>query len=149
MTDYATASDVTENMKGVTFGATTAVTTDALAAMISQESAIIEQYISPKYTLPITDASALLVLQKICIDLVVYRVTKVLQPKTAIPAPDDKVVQDISHSSAYREAMKMLKYIMEGTMTLPGEETKSVNFFKSTAVDDDADTEFEAECRQW
>lgn len=149
MTDYAAASDITENVKGLTVSATTAVTSDALADMISQESAVIDQHILPRYTLPITNATSLLFLKKICIDLVVYRVTKVLQPKTAPAAPDDKVMQDISHSSAYREAMKMLRNLMDGTMTLPGETAKTVNFFKSTAVDDDIETNFDADCRQW
>lgn len=149
MTDYCTSSDIVENIKDGVFSSSTAVTSSALSAMIAQESAVIDQHVTPRYTLPLSDASALLFLKKICIDLVVYRVTKVLQPKTATPAPDGSIVQDISHSSAYREAMKMLKSIMDGKMTLPGEAVKSVSFFGSTGVDDDHEGEFESGERQW
>lgn len=109
---------------------------------------MMDQYLRPRYTLPVTDATSLLFLKKICIDLVVYRVTKILQPKVAAPIPED-AGQDISHVTAYREAMKMLKFIMEGKTTLPGEEEKGVNFFSSTAVDDDHCSEFEFCEKQW
>lgn len=148
MTDYCDASDITANLKNVTFGASTTVTSPALADMISQESAVIDQYISPRYTLPVSDATALLFLQKICIDLVIYRVARILQPKVQAPIPAEGG-QDISHVTAYREAMTMLKNIMNGKTSLPGESVKDINFFKSTAVDDDDNMTFEFETEQW
>lgn len=133
MTDYCAASDVKNNVKGLTVSGTSAITTDSLADIISQESAVIDQYIRPRYTLPISDATSLLWLKKICIDLCVYRIAKILQPKVSAPLPQD-AGQDISHVTAYREAMNMLKNVMNGKMTLPGETEKSLTFFSSGAV---------------
>lgn len=149
MTDYATKADIELNLKGVTFSASTSVTSDGLVAMISQESSVIDQHISSRYALPITEASALLFLKKICIDLVVYRVTKVLQPKNATPIPQDKAIQDISHSSVYREAMRMLRSVSDGSIALPVEEQSTRTIVSSTAVDDDQETTFELEEQQW
>ena len=149
MTDYATQSDISDNMKGATFTAVTAVTDTTLANMLSQESAVIDQHIIPRYTLPITDASALLFLEKICIDLVVYRVKTVLQPKSALPQPDGKIAQVIVSSSPHKEAMRMLRAILKGEMTLPGESIKAINFISSTAVNNDHTTLFDDEEQQW
>ena len=149
MTDYATQSDIEGNLKGTTFSSSSSVTETVLGEMISQESAVIDQHIIPKYDLPITDATALLFLKKLCIDLVVYRVKLVLQPKSSLPQPDGKVDQEIVTSTPYKEAMRMLKAILAGKMTLPGEETKSISFTSSTAVDCDQQTKFIAEEQQW
>lgn len=134
MTDYCDSDDITANLRGVTFGASSVVTSSALADIISQESAVIDQHLRGRYTLPVSDATALLWLKKIAIDLVVYRVSKILQPKNPAPVPEN-ATQEISHSTAYREAMKMLRNILDGKMSLPGETEKSVSFFKSSAVD--------------
>lgn len=149
MTDYCASSDVVANMKGVAFSATSTPTATALADMISQESAVIDAHLT-RYTLPIAGAAALLFLEKICIDLVVYRVTKVLAPKAPPQvAPDGKTMQDISHASAYREAMRMLKALMKGEMTLPGETLTSTKFFSSTAVDCDEEMTVDYSETQW
>lgn len=149
MTDYAIKADIADNLKGVIFTETSPVTDSTLSDMISQESATIDMHILPRYDLPITDVTSLLFLEKICIDLVVYRVKTVLQPKSALPQPDSKVAQEIVSSSPHKEAMRMLKAILAGKMTLPGESTKSINFVSSTAVDNDTQTEFDSEKQQW
>ena len=149
MTDYATQAKVTARIKGTTFTETTSVTASALADIISQESATIDMHIIPRYDLPITNASALLFLEKLCIDMSVYQVKVVLQPKSALPQPDSKIAQEIVSSTPYKEAMRMLKAILAGKMTLPGETIKSINFVSSTAVDDDIQTEFDSEEQQW
>lgn len=148
MATYCTAAQVSANLKNVSFGASTTITSDTLDDLIEEESACIDGYISVRYTLPIAETVALAFLRKICIALVVYRVTKILQPKVQAPIPAEGG-QDISHVTAYREAMTMLKNIMYGKMALPVEEEKTLNFYKSTAVDDSDDMEFEFETEQW
>lgn len=133
MTDYCTAADVTASLRNVTFSGSTTVTSDTLADLIARQSAVIEQHISQRYTLPITNATALRFLEKVCIDLVIYDISKILQPKTPAPIPEN-ATQEISHVTAYREAMRMLRGINEGSMRLPGETETSRNFFSSTAV---------------
>jgi hypothetical protein len=58
-------------------------------------------------------------------------------------------MQEISHSSAYREAMRMLKDILKGKTTLPGEDEKSISFISSTAEECDHKTNIEYEKQQW
>ena len=150
MTDYCAPADIVGNLKGFELSPTSpGVTSSTLDDMISQESSVIDQHVSSRYTLPVTDATALLFLKKLCIDLVVYRVTKVLQPKNALAIPSTSVVQDISDVTAYRIAMKMLGKILDGEMTLPGEEVKDINFFASTAVDCDETSVFDFSEQQW
>lgn len=149
MTNYAVKADIDAELKGITFGATTAVTATALDNLITQESAVIDMHVMVRYNLPVVEASALLVLKKICIDLVSYRIRKILQPKEVLPQPDDKATQEIVSSSTFREAMRMLKDLSTGKMSLPGEAQKSTNFINSTAVNEDIPTEFEFGVKQW
>lgn len=149
MIDYCTQQDVEDNLKGVKVDTSTAITESILADMISQESAVIDQHVGRKYELPVTDTTSLLFLKKICIDLVVYRVTKVLQPQKVQRLPGQDKIQEISEASAYRAAMVMLKEILNGKTILPGEDERTFNFFSSTAVDDDHQTTFELEEQQW
>ena len=149
MAVYCLLNDIVENMKGVSFGASTAVTSDALNNMIAQESAVIESSLQSQYSLPILDGTALLFLKKICIDLVVFRVAKVLQPKTSIAAPDRKLEQEIAHESAYKSAMKLLKLLMSGDVQLPFESRKTSSNIRSTAVDNNTTTVFKHDEQQW
>ena len=146
MVDYCTSADVIANLKGFVVTSSSSVTTATLAEMVSEESAVIDQHIRPHYTLPVSDSVALLLLKKIAIDLVVYRASKVLQPESPVPIPDQDgkgVAQGISHVSAYREAMTMLKDLKNGKTTLPGESVTATNFIKSSAVDDDDPAAFD------
>lgn len=135
MATYCSESNVTDNLKGVTISGSTKITSDALASYIAEESAVIDAHISPRYTLPISDATALIFLRKICIDLVVYRVTKTLQPAQPVPVPVDGAVQEISHVTAYKEAMRMLRDIKAGKGVMPGEDIAGTEFFNSGAAD--------------
>ena len=149
MVDYCSQSEIKDNLKGFELQSDTTITPEILSEIISEESAVIDQHVQSRYTLPITDATSLLFLKKICIDLGVYRVTKILQPRQAVQTPAGPVMQEISNSSAYREAMRMLKDLMKGNTTLPGEEERALTFVSSTAVDCDHKTNFKYEEQQW
>jgi phage gp36-like protein len=148
LTDYCTSDDVKANLKGVEITASSAVTIDGLADIIEQESALIDTFLV-KYELPISGASALLVLKKICIALCVYRVSYILQPKTIRPTADGNVEQDISHYAGYKNAMKMLAMLASGEINLPAEDKKSISYFSSTAVNNDEVCEFIHNEKQW
>lgn len=150
-TIYATEAQIEANMKGVDFSeANAAVSTADLTTMLAEESQVIDQHVQPNYTLPITDADALIFLRKICIDLVIYRVAKVLMPRESKELPNGKIIQDISHSSAYREAMKMLVRLAERKIALPNLAVKSRVFVSSTL---ESSTEivqtFDKDVEQW
>lgn len=149
MVDYCTQSDVQENMKGFELDASSKVTPAVLANIISQESSVIDQHLLPRYDLPLTDATALLFVKKICIDLAVYRVTKILQPQFSVQTLDGPKMQKISLAGAFKVAMKMLMDIKLGNSTLPGEDPKSLSMVSSTAEECDHKTNFEYEKQQW
>lgn len=149
MADYCTEADVKENLKAAVFSSSTAVTTTAIANIIDQESALIDAYISPRYALPIVNATALNFLKRICIALCVYRYTKIMNPLEVKPLPDDSGFQEISHASGYKDAMRMLRDISAGKMFLPLEADAGRSLFSSTAVNEDVQTVFVSEEKQW
>lgn len=118
---YATQADIQGDLKGVNFDESRSIDAAQVAAMIEQESAVIDQYISVKYALPITDAGALLVLKKICVDLVVHRVSKVLEIDGNTDAPDPNMYQS-SRGAAFKNSLNMLKMFKTGQMPLTGAE---------------------------
>lgn len=150
MVDYATVTDIEDNLKKVDFSATnSSVNVAQVGDMITQESAVIDQYIGVKYDLPIIGDSALSFLEKICISLVVYRVKTILQPKSALPQPDTATAQAIVTSNPYKDAMTMLKDISKGKTPLPGESTKNIKYFSSSSVNNDTQTAFDSQEQQW
>lgn len=148
-TQYCTQAQIVENLKGVSFSSSTSVTADALTAMIAEESQVIDQHIQGRYAIPITDADALVFLRKIALDLVIHRVKKVLQPKRQLPLPEERVKQDIVSSSQWASAMRMLKMIMKGDMTLPNTDVAATKFFGSQQVDCDTTEKFNYDEEQW
>lgn len=147
---YATEAQIEANLKGADFSAANAtVDSAALTEILAEESQVIDQHIQPNYTLDITDVDALIFLRKICIDLVVYRVAKILMPKEQKFTPDGKVIQDISYSGAWNKAMKMLKDLASRKIALPNISVKSRVFVSSTLDTCDIKSTFEKDTRQW
>ena len=147
---YATEADIVENLSGVSFRAGKPVTDIALNNILAQESQVIDQHIQQRYELEITDVDALIFLKKICIDLVIYRVTKIIRPRTIEPVPGAKTnTQEISHSSAFRVSMKMLVDIQDGVKTLPNIDLKARTFVSSTLQSDNVQQTFEKDKIQW
>lgn len=149
MADYCEQTDIESNMKGVVFSSSTAISEDAIADIITQESATIDVYLQARYTLPIVDTSALSFLKKICIALVVHRATLILQPKDIRPIPNENAEQDISTLYAYRQAMGFLKGLSKGEINLPSEAQESKSNFSSTAVNNADECEFVFHEKQW
>lgn len=117
---YADKADIEGELKGVSFETDTTVTSTNINSMLAQESAVIDQYLSAQYVTPVTDASALLVLKKICIDFTVYRIVKILKTKSKAPLPDTNMYQEVNEGSAYRESKKLLTMYQSGQMSLNG-----------------------------
>jgi len=120
---YAVVSDIAGELKGIAFTTSSTVTTATVTAMIEQESAVINQYLSTQYVTPVTDAGALQTLKKICIDFVALRVEKVL--KHTNDSNDSRFVQEASTVMAYKESMKLLKMFSKGEISLAGAERLS------------------------
>jgi phage gp36-like protein len=118
---YSAVTDIENELKNTTFSSTSIVTSTAVSDFISQADATIDMYLSKRYSLPITDATALIVLKNISIDIVTFRVAKILDLKKSGSIPDNHVVQDITNGDAYKESMRKLVAIRDGVMDLIGE----------------------------
>lgn len=114
--DYALVADIEAEYKSIDFAATgSKVTTTEIEEFITQASALIDGYVSNKYTIPVTGAASLAVLKMICTWLVKSRVNSILSVK----APQDKTKQDPDGPSLFQQAMKLLEQIKKGQLVLP------------------------------
>lgn len=145
---YCVEADIIENLRGVSFGAATPVTSTALGNIIDQESQVIDQHIQSRFTVPPVDADALVFLKKICIALVIYRVTTILRPRNIEPIPN-KATQDISHASSWKAAMNMLKDLQSGETVLPNTDVTAKVFVSSTLETDGVEGTFKKDVKQW
>lgn len=145
---YCVEADIVENLRKVSFSATTAVTSTALDNIIDQESQVIDQHIQSRFTVPPVDDDALIFLKKICIALVIYRVTNILRPRNIEPIPN-KATQDISHASSWKAAMNMLEDLQSGETVLPNTDVTAKVFVSSTLETDGVEGTFKKDIKQW
>lgn len=118
---YATEADIEAELKGFLFTASSSVTATAIADFLDQADAQINMFIGKRYATPATAAESLLVLKKVAVDIVVYRVTKILDLTKSIPIPDKAIPQNITEGTAYRQSIDLLAAIRDNKMDLPGE----------------------------
>lgn len=118
---YATQANIEHELKNIVFVADggKGVTVTALAEFLEQTDALIDMYVGKRYSTPISGTKSLNLLKKIAIDIVVYRVTKILDLSKSIPIPEAGVIQDITEGGAYRESMRILRDIRDNVMSLP------------------------------
>ena len=121
---YADISDIEGDLNGVDFSESTSLSESQVTEMIEQESAVIDQYLSAKYETPVTDSEALKVCKKICVDLVVHRVAKVLEIDGDTDAPDPNMYQS-SRGAAFKNSRQMLRDFASGALPLNGASIKT------------------------
>lgn len=148
---YASVEEIKSELKNLTINADSALIKSDIESFLAQAASLIDTSISNRYVLPIESAStdALNVLKKIEIDIVVYRCDKILNLKKAQPIP--KGIRQLNTTGdAYRESMKLLKKIVEGTITLSdvdtlskGQGVESLNSINSI------DPDFNSGVQQW
>jgi len=124
---YATAAQVTSEFKHADFTATSKVTTDKLGEILEEVDAEIDNYLSARYSLPITDASALVFLRKIALDIATFRLAKILNIKDSKTLPDGRIMQDISNGSVYAKTLRTLEALRDGKTILKGAAMRSNN----------------------
>lgn len=152
---YCTRDNVTSVFKNLNVEASgTAIIQSELDDWIDEAGAYIDSYIGSRYALPVTGASTLLLLRGICVDLVAYKVAVTLNLKNDRSLPNGNVVQELSHSSPYREAIKFLKAIKDGKAALPDEDTElSASGLSSLYTESDYDIDinpvFKKTEQQW
>ena len=90
------------------------------------------------------------ILKKICIDLVTFRITKILSIKNAFAIPESKIIQEITEGTAYRRALKLLDEIKKGEINLIGvERVQQFGAMKSYCKENNIQPIFEKETDQW
>lgn len=151
---YAVESDIEAELKNIDFSAASSqVTSINVSSFITQADALIDMYIGKRYDTPVTNSKALSVIKKIAIDIVVYRIVKILDLSKSIPIPDQQIIQDITEGSAYRESINLLKAIRDDKMDLPGETLleagSALQSFHSETVNSNITPVFDKELKQW
>lgn len=111
---YATHSDVSAEFKGITFSASTAITSTEVTEMISQEEATLDARLSKRYVTPITGTEALKIMKRLSIQMTKSRIVDILQVKTG----DAKVDQGSSGFPIREQVEALLKMIIAGEMDL-------------------------------
>ena len=119
---YATIANIESELKGVIFTTTSQVKSTAVLEFLDQADALINLYISERYIIPITGQYSLEVLRQIEIDLVTWRVSKILDLTKSEPIPATGVPQEITEGSAYRRSLLLLKDIKANKCDLPDAE---------------------------
>lgn len=146
---YATTSEITDEFKKLEIDAVDSIVDSAkVTRFIDEATAEIDTFISNKYLLPISGASSLLFLKKICIDLVSFRIVKIISIKKAVPASKN-AYQEILEGKFYDEAMDKLKMLAQGHITLPDAETQSKSSIRSYTKDNNVTPVFKKDERQW
>ena len=149
---YATVSEVESEFKKMDFAdANAGVDTAEVTRFLDEEQARINSCIGTRYVVPVTGgAEALLLLKKILIDLVVFRIVKILNIRKAVPVPDSNIIQEITEGTAYREALKILDHLAKGTKVLiDAELLSSSSGLKSYTASNVVCPVFEKDKKQW
>jgi len=150
---YCTSANIAAELKNMPISTTSNVTSASVLEFIEQADAIIDMYIGQRYATPVATAQAVNILKKISIDIVVYRIAKILDLSKSNPVPDGVIIQDITEGSAYRESMNMLKAIRDNVMALPSatliDAASGLLSFHSESANSDIIPVFKKESQQW
>ena len=121
---YCTVADVESYYNNVSFNDDGYVSGNECEAFIIQESAFMDMYLRKRYSLPVTDATDLLVLKMICAKLVVGTIDEIIREKN----PTDEEERGRNYR---RDALKILDKIISGEMTLAQAAVSSVMKFNN------------------
>ena len=128
---YCSVQDIEAYYNNVKFDCNGYVDGDECNSFISQDTALINAYIKKKYSLPITDASDLLILQMICEMLVVGKIDDIIREKD----PSETLERDRNYR---KNGLKMIQEILKGDLILDG--TKKTSVIKFNNIDSEGNT---------
>jgi len=117
---YANICDVATEFKGIEFDADSGVKPDTVEKFLEQDEAFIHTYIGERYTTPVTSTEGIEVLKKIEVQLVAFRIDKILDLTGSRPVPKAGIIQSNDRAFCYKEAIDYLKSIRDNKMNLPG-----------------------------
>jgi len=149
---YALVSDIQNEIKNIDFAnPKSSVLTSSVEDFLDQADAKINMYLT-QYVLPITGVESLLILKKIEIDLVAFRVTKIIDLTKSVPIPDSTIPQEITTGTCFRQAMNQLEMLKSNDLVLPDtdlvpESTGILSFH--TEAGNNIQPVFHKEAQQW
>lgn len=144
---YCTKAQVGDEV-GLEFDGTTKPTATVVDRWIEEADALIDAKIGLRYSVPITNATDLLIIRSISLKIVTARVLLRLQRKTPIGDLDSKSRPADPHA----QATKMLNDIVDGKTDLPNSDLLSSTGGMTSFQVQDGDTcphTFRKDCDQW
>lgn len=148
---YATVSDITSEFRELTVTTTSPITTAEVERFLLEADALIDTKLSNRYTVPIVSGSvSLVLLRKIEIDIVAYRIASILNLKKEVPLPDKTILQDLNYTASYKVSMKLLDDLFSGKILLPDATIKTDSSgFADYNYANDIGPIFERDTKQW
>ena len=154
---YAANQDIANELRSIdAFPASDKeITIAKVNAFLDEADAEINAKLQNRYVIPLVAASAeaLLLLKKLEIDLVAYRIAKILNLKKDIPIPGDRtnsVIQVLNEGTAFKLAQKQLNDLNKGVIILDGATQLSTGQgVSSVVVDCDVESVIEKDKVQW
>lgn len=116
---YATKEDIASEFKRLSFtGIDPVITETEVDEFIIQSCAMIDSMLCSRYTTPVTATTALIVLKKITIDFVSFRIEKILKIKNVKQSSSKNFEQSSPRYICYKESMKLLEMFSTGKAKL-------------------------------
>ena len=153
MSAYCTTADIEAEIKALSLSASSIPTTTQVTEFIDQESARIDSYLSSRYTTPISGTESLLIVKRLCIALVSWRVSDIISTRKVSQLPNGMISQDLSGATAYKQAMKDLELYRKGLISLPDSTVANASAGKSGFASGNSDAQYESQFdvneKQW
>ncbi len=115
--DYCTTDDVITEFKDITFDCNSSVKLTDVESFIVQCSALIDSYVSRRYTIPVKTGDGVEVLKLICESMVAERIRGILETKQISNKDGNQAVRRLFD---WKTCLQMLKDIASGNLVLIG-----------------------------
>ena len=144
--EYATVAQIESEFQDTSFTSSTQITDTEVTDWIQKYSGLVNQKLASKYTVPITDADALEVVNLIVRDFVKARIMRILNSDIDAGAGETERTQA---NACEKKATMLLKAIKDGSISLGGLVPKPTANPSSFNNDNDIDPIFERDTVQW
>ena len=146
MAVYTSVAAIQSEFKSMTFGASTAITSDDVGEFITQEETALEAEVASVYAIPVTGTAGIAIMKLMATLMVKARILDITQVKTG----DARVDQANSGAPLRERVREMLDRIKEKKLTFASATlAESSGGVKSYAVDEDLTPEFQSGTDQW
>lgn len=144
---YSVEANIQAEFKNLPISSTTNISSADVASFITQADALINSYVSKRYTAPVTSGEGLELLKMLSIAIVAERIRGILQVKKS-PASDAD--QSVRRMMSMKEIIKMLEDIASGDVALIGAElNQSGGGLYSENVATHVEPYFKKDRKQW